>query len=129
MLKNIISPNFFYLKLFRVYSSYNLNKFILNKNFFNDIPFQYYCYNKGKVQKYDYKDVTLLKRSFINTNNDLSLKTADLLLNKENILINYNNLLNIYNYFILKEFMSVLVFLIFINSLNLYKLYLYIILK
>jgi hypothetical protein len=127
--KNIILSNFIYFKLFKNYSTYNFSKFIFNKNFFTDASLQYYFNHKNKIQKYNYTKINLLERSFINTDNDSSIKVSDALLNYKNLILKYDNYLFIYNYFILKEFVSMIIFLIFLNNLNLYKLYSYMSLK
>jgi hypothetical protein len=125
LLKAIMLPNFFCFKLFKNYGSYNLNKFMLNKNLYGDSNFQFFFNRKNKIQNYSYKNFLLNNRNFSiiknNDNNNLMLYN--------NILLKNNEFKETINYFVYLEFFSTISFLIFSNNLNMYKLYLYILLN
>ncbi len=128
LLKAIMIPNFFCFKLFKNYGSYNLNKFVINKNVYLDSNFQFFFNKKNKVQTYNFRNFFLNKKNFsivkINENENVSDNT---LISYNNSVYKFNDLKYSYNYYIYIEFFSIISFLIYNNNLNMYKLYMYLI--
>ena len=115
LLKTIMLPNFFYFKLFKNYGSFNLNKFVHNKNIYLDSNFQFFFNSANKYQLYKFKNFDLVNKKFS------LIKDSS-----NNSFIIYNNFISNYNYFnynyyIYLEFLNILFFLILSNKLNLYK--------
>lgn len=129
LLKTIMLPNFFFLKLFRNYGSYNLNKFTLNKNVYLDSNLQYFLSKNNKFQNYTFKKFVVNNKNLVIMHDSHQISKSNLFVFYNNRIIKYDDINFNWDMYTYLEFLNLLALLIFANSLIAYKIYLNIVYK